>query len=217
MVAGGRTMKVFAVILIVAAHQFCCRAAETNLVSVAEWSKPVSDYYGYTLRARLLLRQSSERGPDVGVYLELEEASDFLAVPTEVFCDFGSTNLADGLNCDLRYSDGMPVPEGMVFGGGGPTSLWITMPAFSTVRLRVSMYGSMFGTARSKDGVPIYLARGGSWIIPAGTTNDCFLSGTFTVNPPSNLVTAYTPSNHHVWKGALTLPALRIPVRTLSE
>jgi hypothetical protein len=206
-------MKNFGTILILAAHCLCGRAAQTNFVAVGEWSKPVSDFYGYTLRGRLLLQQTSSRGPDVGVYLELEEVSDFLAAPTEVFCDFGySTNRTGGLNCELRYSDGKAVPPGMIFTGGGPGPVWITMPAYSSVRLRINMYG-----VQPKHLVAVYLARGGSWIIPAGTTNDCFLSGTFTVNPPADLVTAYTPSNHHVWKGTLTLPALRIPVSRLGE
>jgi hypothetical protein len=209
-----RAMKKFVAVLIMAAQYLSGRAAETNLVAVGEWSKAVSDFYGYTLHGRLLLQQTSSKGPDVGVYLELEEVSDFLAFPTEILCDLGySTNRTDGLNCELLFSDGKPVPPGGVFSGGGPGLVWVTIPAYSSVRLRISMYG----TAQSKHGVPIYLARGGSWIIPAGTTNDCFLSGTFTVNPPENLVTPYTPSNHHVWKGTLTLPALRIPVRRLSQ
>jgi hypothetical protein len=209
-------MKTIAFLLIFAACHFCHGAAETNCISVGGWSKPVSDFYGYALRGRLLLRQVPWRGPsntpDVGVYLELEEVSDFMAVPMEVFCDLLSTNRADGLHCELHYSDGQPVAGGMVFSGGGPGSCWITMPSFSTMRLRVSMDN----TAKSKRGIPIYLTRE-SWIIPPGTTNDCFLSGAFRVNPPADLVTPYTPSNHHVWKGTLALPPLRIPVKTLSE
>ena len=208
-------MKTFALFLVFAAHQFWCGAAETNFVSVGEWSKPVSDYYGYTLRGRLLLQQV-RRGlsstPDVGVYMELEEVSDSDVPPVEVFCDLDSTNHADGLRCELRYEDGRPVPPGGGFSGRGPGSSWITMPAYSSVRLRVGLYIS----ARWSYGPRIYLTRE-SWYIPASTTNDCFLSGTFTVNPPADLVTAYTPSIHHVWKGTLTLPPLRIPVKALKE
>jgi hypothetical protein len=136
-------MKTFALLLMFAAHQFWSRAAETSFVSVGEWSKPISDYYGYTLRGRPLLQQVPWRGPsstpDVGVYLELEEVSDFCVTPVEVLCDLRSTNRTDGLRCELRYADGWPVPPGGAFSGGGPGSSWITMAAFSSVRLRDSM------------------------------------------------------------------------------
>jgi len=209
-------MKMFAIVLMLAVHHCCIAATETNFVSVGGWSKPVSDFYGYALRGRLLLCQLPWRGPantpDIGVYLELEEVSDFAVAPVEVLCDLMATNRTDGLRCELRYVDGRAVPEGGAYSGGGPGSSWITLPAFSSIRLKVSG-----GTAKAMaDWIQITLSRQ-SWAFPSKDTNDCFLSGTFTVNPRADLVTPYTPSNHHVWKGALTLPAVRIPVNRLKE
>jgi hypothetical protein len=168
------------------------------------------------LRGRLLLCQVPWRGPDstpdIGVYLELEEVSDFGVAPVEVCCDLSATNRNDGLWCNLRYADGRPVPEGGVYSGALPSSVWVTLPAFSNIRLKVSG-----GTAKTTGNwIQITLTRQ-MWNFPSSYTNDCFLSGTFTVNPPADLVTPYTPSNHHVWKGSLSLPAVRIPVKKLRE
>src|SRR5215510_1109971 len=119
-------MKTIAILLMLALNHSCLAASETNFVSVGEWSKPVSDYYGYTLRGRLLLCQVPWRGPastpDIGVYLDLEEVSDFAVAPVEVLCDLLATNRSDGLLCELRYADSRAVPEGGAYSGGLPGS-----------------------------------------------------------------------------------------------
>jgi len=209
-------MKTPAILLMLVVQHCCIAATETNFVSVGEWSNPVSDSYGYRLRGRLLLCQVPWRGPastpDIGVYLELEEISDFSVAPVQVLCDLSPAKHSDGLLCELRYTDGRPVAEGGIYSGGVPGSCWITLPAYSSIRLKVSG-----GTAKAtQDWIQITLSRQ-SWAFPSKNTNDCFLSGTFTVNPPAELVTPYTPSNYHVWKGTLTLPAVRIPVKRLKE
>jgi len=58
-------------------------------------------------------------------------------------------------------------------------------PAMAALRLRVSV----FGGGRLRDGgLGIWSVGAGAWTIKPSDTNTYFLSGTFTVDPPTNYV-----------------------------
>jgi hypothetical protein len=52
------------------------------------------------------------------------------------------------------------------------------------------------------------MAGGGDWFIPAGDTNEYFLSGTFS--SPSNEASCL---DYQVWDGVLQLPKLKISIK----
>jgi hypothetical protein len=209
-----------------------CSLAATNMTILVtgDWSQPCGDSYGYKLRGRLLIceapnHRGTSPGVDTAVYLELQECSDFHGAILEVFCNMESTmaigtNFQPGLETgilkaggewELRDASDKPVPVSAWGGAGGgrPGAYWITMPCDSTVQLRATAYNG----GRPKGGAfVIDLPTNNYWVIPPHSTNSCFLSGTFTVNPPTNHV---AQPDHHLWKGKLTLPKVRIPVEQL--
>ena len=206
-------MKPLALILLLAAAA-CSFAADTNVIAVGEWSAPVGSsgigpYSGGTLRGRLLLAESPKPGAprtwhDVAVYLELQECADSWGGTIDVYC-----NMIDAAAChwELLDGSGKPVPESPGgFGGGAPGRYWVTLPTDSTVRLRATVYGG----GKGEDGRLHIMFLSHDWQIPSRSTNDYFLSGTFTVVPPTNHVAV---SEHRVWQGTLTLPAMKIPVQ----
>jgi hypothetical protein len=213
-------MKAIVLLLLLACG--CCRVAATSTLVVAagEWSTPVVDSGGYGLRGRLLIRETPQhRGPEgchTAVYLELQEWSDFVGQTMQVYCnmegdmahapDFKRIQKA-GCRWELRDGFGKRVEESPFgFSGAGPGTDWVTLPCDSSVRLRASL----FGGGRLEDGSLGIALPSHYWVIPSRSTNEYFLSATFTVNPPTN---SFSPLVYHVWHGTLTLPKMKIPVR----
>ena len=199
----------------------CCgsgfAACDTNVLALGDWSEPVANSYGLALRARLLICQEpchrGAGGLDTGLYVELEEHSDFVGGEVEVYCKLGGEPGKEGLRCDLTDSKGRTPPFSQVHGGGGygggaPVSCWVTIPPYGGVRLRASVYG---GGWLEDGGLGIWCTpTSGWWTIKGGDTNAYFLSGTFTVDPPTNHVAHDFRS---VWAGTLKLPRMRLPVQ----
>jgi hypothetical protein len=184
-------------------------AEEQNPIAAGAWSKPVSDSRGYALRGRLMLceKRVSEEHREVAVYVELQDANEFIGDGMRLFCDFGKTDFRPvykgGLQCELHDKDNRPVPStGYPFGGAVPKSEWVTLPSDATIRLRASP----FGIHRAK-AMAISPQLNQLWVIDDKDSAEYFLSGTFTVDPDAGRKTVEDP---HIWRGTIVLPAVRI-------
>ena len=217
--AAMKTMK--SIILFLLALCPClCVIADTNDIAVGNWSEPVGDSRGYKLRGRLLICETPRhRGPgggyDTAVYLELQECSDYIGETLQVYCnmeggeflgpDFKRFEKAGG-HWELRDAADNPVAQSpFAFSGAAPGKYWMALPCDSTVRLRVTL----FGGGRMDDGSLGFAFPSQYWVIPARSTNDYFLSGTFSVSPPTNRIDVLKV---HVWQGTLKLPKMKILV-----
>ncbi len=184
--------KAFALsLLILLSSQVACFAVDdAKILAAGDWSAPVGGTedastgrgaHSPVLRGRVLLCESP-KNHSPALYLELQDCGNVWGSTNEVFC-----NMSPGGGCHLESRDqaGKPIaPRGGGFGGGMPGAHWITMPCDSTVRLRISRYATF----------------------TYANTNDYFVSGTFTSEPPKD------PNDHRldVWQGTLKLPAMKI-------
>ncbi len=199
----------------------CCLAStNTVILAAGAWSDPVADSGGYAIRGRLLLCETPQhRGPagsDTAVYLELQEWSDFVARTLQIYCDMeGDAAIAPhfkaihkaGCRWELRDGLGRRVKESPFgFSGAGPGTDWMALPCDASVRLRASL----FGGGRLENGSLGLALPSHYWVVPARSTNEYFLSATFTVDPPTN---SFNPLEHQVWRGSLVLPGVKIPVQ----
>ena len=137
-----RIMKFIALLFLVAARVCCFGVDDTNILAAGDWSKPVGDFIGYTLRGRLLLCNSPKNGGGA-VYVELQECSGAAGVDMEVYCNMNPTVALGGhpdaqgreriekaaAVWEMRDASDKLVPEsGGAFGGGAPGASWITLP-----------------------------------------------------------------------------------------
>jgi hypothetical protein len=201
-----RTMKTLLFLLTLL---FCCHwspaQTDAGLLGAGDWSEPVNDGDGHTLRGRLLVYD--ENAPSAAnharVYLELEHVfKGGWTNPIEIYFDIAG----DGLDLKVRDANDKIVPQTpMVIRGPRVAPCWITMPCDSTVRLRADLYN--LGPTSKPNGLEI-LVGGGGWIIPSSADREFFLSGTFT--PPADHSSAL---KYHVWQGTLNLPKVKISAR----
>ena len=113
------------------------------------------------------------------------------------------------LRCELRDSAGNAIPLGNVFVSSDwrPTPCWLALPNDSTLRFSTTVLGSSpRNSLLISVGEPMI---GGAWKIPLDSTNDYYLSGTFSPTPPEN------ETRPHVWEGILKLPPVRISAKSL--
>lgn len=213
------TMRAILILLLFACDR-CVATTNTVVLATGDWSNPVADSRGYAIRGRLLICETAQhRGPpgyDTAVYLELQEWSGFVGATMQIYCnmeddvslapDFKTIRKA-GCRWELRDDFGRPVKESPFgFSGAGPGTDWIALPCDSSVRVRASL----FGGGRLEDGSLGLALPQHYWVVPPRSTNDYFLSATFTVNPPTN---SFNPLEYHVWQGSLRLPEVRIPIQ----
>ena len=184
-------------------------ANEPKIIAAGEWSRPVADTRGYALRGRLVLceKRASDDLRDVAVYVELQDASEFIGNAQRIFCEMDKRNMGPeykgGLQCELHDKDKRLVPSsGFAFGGGVPRSDWVTLPSDATIRVRATPFG-----IRRPRAVAIVPYLNTMWVIENKDPNPYFLSGTFTVAP---IEERNMPSAEHIWRGTLVLPAARI-------
>ena len=187
----------------------------TNLVGVGEWSKPVTDTAGYTLRGRLLIFDTphftNQPGPasaqtvwwgNAPVMLELENLTPGQAKPVGVYFALG-----DGFEGGLKDAAGKPVTNNNLMFFSGPISpytrqSWLTIPADSSVRVRVDP--SLGGFSPRRDWLTLELSMGERWTISSNSP-PYFFSGNFS--PPTSHP---TPPGMHVWDGFLQLPPVKL-------
>ncbi len=185
-------------------------AEPPKAIATGEWSKAVADTRGFAVRGRLVLCEKvlGEERREVAVYVEFQDARDSVGgEATQIFCDFGRTDFrpeyTGGLKCELRGKDNHLVKStSYPFSGAVPKSEWVTLPSDATIRLRASPFGIHRIGAMAISPDPSNL-----WVIENDDSNEYFLSGTFTVDPSPD---RKPPSEGHVWRGTLELPAVRI-------
>jgi hypothetical protein len=204
-------MKGFIYFSLFVFYQCCFGIEDTNVIALGDWSEPVGSMYGLQIRGRLLMCEYPEplhTGPhggyDTGVYLELQEYHGSL--DAQVYCNL-TCRERGGLRCRLTDGAGNAVQESGGGGGGGaPISQWVRIShPYGSVRLRASDFG---GGWLQDGGLGIWFTSAGSWTIKPNDTKAYFLSGTITVMPPTNRVTA---DFREVWQGALTFPKMKLP------
>jgi hypothetical protein len=201
------SLRVAAIILCLVIHSRCFGVDDTNVIAQGEWSEPVCNEYGGAIRGRLLLCSYPDNrgGPagrvDVGVYLELQEYSNAVVDTLHIYCDFPR-----GLKVQVADAAGKaPEPVGIGSSGGSPSPQWISLPIFSTVRLRANV----FAGGKLRDGsLGLWFPSEGGWTIKPTDTNIYFLSGTFTASVPTETTNNF---NRSLWSGVLKLPKMKIP------
>jgi hypothetical protein len=205
-------MKRITLLLFLAVCQFCFADGETNIIAMSDWSKPVSNTDGHSLRARMIVahgRSAAFAGPwpETQFYLEFQNVSGAITHPTQFYF-----NPSEQLHCTLLDANGKPPPPAGGGGsGGGAGAAWITLPYDSVIRLRANMFG--YGE-KPGDGLHLILWPGDQdWIIQAGDTNTYYLSGGFTVSTPTNALPKDFEATRAVWSGTLELPTMKIQVQ----
>jgi hypothetical protein len=184
-------------------------AAEPKVIAEGKWSKPVSDGRGYAVRGRLVLceKRIGDERREFAVYVELQDACEFIGAGMQIYCDFAKTDFRPeykgGLQCEMHDKDKKPVKAtGYPFGGSVPKSQWIRLPTDATIRLRATP----FGLHRPK-AMAISPELNKLWVINDDDPKEYFLSGTFTADPAE---TQKPSGDEHVWRGTIVLPAMRI-------
>jgi hypothetical protein len=204
-------MRAIALFFFFAASHFCFAGGDTNILALSGWSKPVSTRDGQSLRARMMIAQEMLPGrvgnvPETEFYLELQNVTGAAGAPMQIYFD------RRNLQCVMLDANGRPPPPppgGEGGSGSGAGKCWITLPYDCTIRLRANRYG--FGFPRG-DGLFLMLTPGAFWVIQPGDTNDYYLSGQFTVTPPTNSVPADFDHARVFWSGTLELPKMKISV-----
>ena len=195
--------------------QCCIAEMDTNAIAIGDWSEVVHDKNHYALRGRLLIYGSESSGQLGGwngdrVYLELNHVNDGIeGWPIEIYTE--DMDHWGALHFEMQDAWGKLIPsefgqdDHMVF----PPPFNITLPNDSTLRLRVDSRGSLtFGAeAGTKKEVFRFILNSGVWTVRPNSTNDYFLSATFT--PPTNHIAS---TNCHLWVGTLKLPKVKIPL-----
>ena len=168
-------------------------------IAIGEWSKPVADNLGYTVRGRLVLCETVVAADrrETAVFVELQEAADSIGESLRIFCDLGKHDFRpeykQGLQCQMRDKAGNEIAgTGFAFGGAIPRSLWITLPTDATIRLRATPFGM-----HQPGAIVVCPDLGKQWIIPDDDPGEYFLSGTFTVDPTKEQM---TDGDGHVWR-----------------
>jgi hypothetical protein len=193
-----------AVLLAPTAHT----APVPRVLAEGAWSKAVADSRGYALRGRLVVTET-QKAPDsreAAVFVELQDASDFVGSTMRVYSDFripppGPAGGA-GLKCELLDRNKKPVAsEPVPFGGGVPAPQWVNLPSQATIRLRASPFGI------HRPGAMVLCPQLGSyWTLRDDDPHEYFLSATLTVEGPAPPEGAA----EHVWRGTIVLPSLRV-------
>ncbi len=184
-----RAMKVIVSSFIFAACQLCPAVGDTNIITMSEWSKPISlrnqHLHDIGIRGRLLILQGMEPaygGPPTTngamTFIELQNVYEASGDGIEVY--FAVTNL----HCELSDANGrvVPKPTGGGGSGRGPFSpCWVNLPYNSTIRLFVNG-GTLEPLAVYPSGEPWL-----HWSILATDTNRYFLTGTLNLSTHPNL------------------------------
>ena len=196
----------FLILLLMSGH--LPAAERSKVIAEGQWSEPVADNRGFAVRGRLVLceRVIAENRREAAVYIELADASEHVGGSMQVFCDLGKTDFRpeykSGLACELFDKDKKPVALSIfAFSGAMPGSLWMPLPSDATIRLRASPFGV------HRPGALAISLPSQLWVIEGDDKNEYFLSGTFTVDPPTDRP---PPGDGQVWRGTIELPALRI-------
>src|SRR5438105_3548280 len=132
-------MKVLCCLLaLLMCSHWCLAQTDGGVVGVGDWSEPVRDDDGHTLRGRLLVYddQAPSAANHARVYLELEHVfAGAWPMPVEIYFDVAEL--------ELKLCDGhdQPVPTTpIVIRGPRTEPCWITLPCDSSLRVRGDVY-----------------------------------------------------------------------------
>jgi hypothetical protein len=204
-------MRIASLWVLLASLQWCFGQTDTNVIATGDWSPAVPDTVnGAELRGRLLVYDERcstnhvlNRPPQITweharLYLELQHVHySAWYNPIEIYFD------PEDLPFEMHDGSGKSVPsQPYSIAGALPGPCWITLPCDTTVRLRADLYTLSGG----RDPAAIEILTGRLWKVPRKSTNDYFLSCTFT--PATNHASCL---GYQVWRGTLRLPAVRIP------
>ena len=205
----------FVLFVLLSGVSICC-ADGPKIIASGDWSQPVADRDGYSLRGRLVLCEkvvAADRR-EVAVYVELQDASEFVGRGMQLYCEVSKTNFRPefqrGLTCELHDKAGNTLePQGFPFGGGVPANEWVKLPADATIRLRTTPFG-----IHRPGALAICPGLGGMWVIGGDDRQEYQLSGTFTIDPPAD---QRPPADDlHVWRGTIELPPAKIVSRNVA-
>ena len=205
-----RTLVFLIGVCVFASGEIAQAAEGPGVVAEGEWSKPVVDKDGYSVRGRLVLGENVvvDDRRRIAVYLEIQDACDFISSSgMQLFCDLGRHDFRPeykgGLRCEMRDKDQKVIePRGYPFGGAVPLSEWVWLPTDATIRLRSTPFGISGANAMA-----ISPGLNQMWEIADGDAGEYFLSGTFTIDPAADRVPT---GEGHVWRGTIELPAMKI-------
>ena len=116
------------------------------------------------------------------------------------------------MHCELTDSAGKVVPYSPdAYGGFIPGPSWIKLPAFSSMRLRVSPPA---GGKMDEEGFKIRGKIGETWALKPDDTKTYRLSGEFTAKPSPD----YKPEDFRgVWTGTLKLSKMKLSLPALRD
>jgi hypothetical protein len=189
----------------------------TNIIAVSDWSQIVMGKG--SLRARMVLAHFYPFPfSDTILYIELQNAQ---TGPVQFYFDPGN-----GLHCKLVDAHGNTPPQ-MPKGGTGrnePVVGWVSLLEDATIRLRAntSSVVQILGHPPIDEGdflnlflMPSssYSAEVRSWDIPAGDTNDYYLSGTLTLASPTNSIVQNPQASVRIFQRTLELPKMKISLK----
>jgi hypothetical protein len=204
-----RHFSILSLILGVFLCAFAHGADDPRIIAAGDWSKPVADNLGATVRGRLVIYEGRRDGAlrETPVYVELQDASEARGRTLHIFCDMGRRDFSgktkSGLKCEMHDKDRKLIESASFpFGGGVPASQWITLPSDSTIRLRATPYG-----IRRENALAICPHLGALWLIADDDRKEYILSATFGVSPSEPEAKS---RDGHVWRGTLVLPPVRI-------
>jgi hypothetical protein len=196
-------MSAIKTLLVLVTCQCCLAGDDTNVIAIGDWSKSVGTSDGQSLRGRMLVTQASLPGLETKVYLELQNVSVAAGAPMQVYFD-----PRQGLHCEVLDGQNKPPPQqGGGANGGGASACSVTLPYDSMIRLRANMYGHGYGEGHS---LYIQMCNAQHWVIDRTDTNVYFMSGTFTVRPPTNHITSGLDEARAMWSGTLEFPKMKI-------
>lgn len=198
------------VTILITQSGYCQAALIPQPIAEGDWSKPVIDSRGYSIRGRLVVcvKNVNQGRREFAVYVELQDVCNFVnGSGMELICDLGKTDFRPecqgGLQSEFRdKSKNLVKPSGYPFGGAVPLSEWIRLPSDGMVRIRATP----FGIYRDK-AMAISPEINKLWVIRDDDHAEYFLSGIFTIDPSKE----QRPTEAgHVWRGKIDLPAVRL-------
>ena len=181
-----------------------------KLIAEGDWSKPVTDKHGFSVRGRLIfcVKHMKQARREFAVYVELQDVTNSVnSGGMELFCDMGKIDFRPeykgGLQAELRDKRGNVFkPTGYPYGGAIPLSEWIRLPSDGLIRVRATPFGIDRGRS-----MVISPEMNKLWVIGEDDRDEYFLSGSFTIDP----VPEQKPmSAGHIWRGKIDLPTVRL-------
>jgi hypothetical protein len=196
--------------ILVAFLQCCFGQTDNEILALGEWSVPVSDAQGFTLRGRLRVEETKASPTDraeARAFLELQNRKDdekLFQDPIEIYVD-AATDLA----FEIRDGHNNLISRVGVMSLNSPlrAPFIATLPPGSTLKLPIGHWSA----AAPDDPRLILSPVNGPWPLPRGSANDYFLRATFSPPPDKGSALKY-----HAWQGTLSMK-VKLPVDKIKD